>query len=109
MQVDGYFDPLRFEIGSRITAFGIDLGIFYGEVEGGVSVDVDLGFVKGEIRLRVSPGMELWLEPRLAMAGMGSSFGEGVGNRNGNGDGDRCGVLLELEGVKLAQFPKAKG
>lgn len=66
-------------------------------------VDVDLGFVKGEIRLRVSPGMKLWLKPRLAMVGLGG----GVGNRNGNGGG--CGVLLGLEGVKLAQLPRAKG
>lgn len=78
-------------------------------------MEVDLGFVKGEIRLRVTPGMELWLEPRLGtIAEMGKySLGEGLengnGNENGDGDGAAWGALLGMERVKLAQFPRARG
>lgn len=66
IQIIGYVDPSTFEIGVEVSILGINLGNFYGSLEKGVVVKVNLFLVKGFVRFYLKDKKkEVWVQVEL--------------------------------------------
>jgi hypothetical protein len=59
-QVDVLLDPNSFAVGYQLITEGVALGIFYGDIKEGVSVEVKTDNVNGKSELYLKNGNEVW-------------------------------------------------
>ncbi|PYH52425.1 uncharacterized protein BO96DRAFT_401907 [Aspergillus niger CBS 101883] len=61
VKVIGYIDTNSLEVGVRVEVFGAHIFNLYGNVREGVVGKIELFLAKGEIRLYLKNGNEVWL------------------------------------------------
>ncbi|KAL4728763.1 hypothetical protein ACLX1H_003162 [Fusarium chlamydosporum] len=61
IKITGYLDTDTYEIGVSISIVGINVGNIFGNLKDGVGLKVDLFVAKGEVKLYLKNGNELWV------------------------------------------------
>ncbi|GAM90029.1 hypothetical protein ANO11243_080690 [Dothideomycetidae sp. 11243] len=72
IHVAGYVIKTTHEIGVVLRVTGIQLGEFYGQLEDGVGVNVDLTQSKGAIKFYLKNGREVWIHTDIKIVFDGS-------------------------------------
>jgi hypothetical protein len=75
-QITGYLDTSTFEIGVSISIVGINVGNIFGNLKDGVGLKVNLFVAKGEIKLYLKNGNELWVHIDVSVTFDGSFEGD---------------------------------
>ncbi|KAL6832277.1 hypothetical protein V8C40DRAFT_284188 [Trichoderma camerunense] len=76
IKITGYIDTDTFEIGVTVSVAGITVGNIFGNLKDGVGLKIDLFVAKGEIRLYLKNGNEVWVHYDLKISFDGSYQGD---------------------------------
>lgn len=69
--VEGYIDIEQLEIGVDLKVFGFDIGQFYGNLNEGLVIKLDLIVARGEIKFYLKNGNEVWIKVDVNILGIG--------------------------------------
>ncbi|OAA55362.1 hypothetical protein ISF_07873 [Cordyceps fumosorosea ARSEF 2679] len=61
LKITGYLDTTTLEIGVTVSVLGITMGNIYGNLKDGVGLKFDVFLAKGEVKLYLKNGNELWV------------------------------------------------
>ncbi|CAJ0538541.1 Ff.00g066020.m01.CDS01 [Fusarium sp. VM40] len=76
IKITGYVDTNTFEIGVSISIVGINVGNIFGNLKDGVGLKVNLFVAKGEIRIYLKNGNEIWVHLDIKVTFDGSFEGD---------------------------------
>ncbi|SPJ81873.1 uncharacterized protein FTOL_09278 [Fusarium torulosum] len=76
IKITGYIDTNTYEIGVSISVAGINVGNIFGNLKDSVGLKVDLFVAKGEIRLYLKHGNEIWVHLDIKITFDGTFSGE---------------------------------
>ncbi|KXH51527.1 hypothetical protein CNYM01_07679 [Colletotrichum nymphaeae SA-01] len=76
IKISGYVDTDTYGVGLTITVTGIVLGNIFGNLKDGVGVKVNLLTTKGEIRIYLKNGNEVWVHLDVKIVFDGSYQGD---------------------------------
>lgn len=76
IQITGYIDTNTYEIGVSISVAGINVGNIFGNLKDSVGLKVDLFVAKGEVRLYLKHGNEIWVHLDIKITFDGTFSGE---------------------------------
>ncbi|KAK3934644.1 hypothetical protein QBC46DRAFT_426506 [Diplogelasinospora grovesii] len=76
VNIVGYVDTDTFEVGVSVTVAGINVGAIYGNLKDGVILKINLLVVKGQIKLYLKNGNEVWINLSLKITFDGSYSGD---------------------------------
>ncbi|CAI6095269.1 unnamed protein product [Clonostachys chloroleuca] len=68
IKITGYIDTDSFEVGVRVEVFGAHIFNLFGNLKDGIVGRIDLFLAKGEIRLYLKNGNEVWLHYDVKVA-----------------------------------------
>ncbi|KAK1465071.1 hypothetical protein CPAR01_07107 [Colletotrichum paranaense] len=61
VKISGYVDTNTFEVGLTVSIAGINIGNIFGNLKDGVGLKINLLAAKGEIRVYLKNGNEVWI------------------------------------------------